>query len=364
MRTAILVNTLLSALLLGGPCATYGQAQLALSDEDIRLLDLEFAPLSQSSNQAGISLPAMVIASPDQISQGITRYAGTIERWHAVAGTTVSRGEILASIRSPEILQLQQQFLEQDSAVITLRQQTERDRKLFDTGVISAQRLQVSEAQLRRGELSYRASREQLGNAGMNPQDIDALRNGDVAMGTGYVRAPADGSVAHRHYRTGEHVEANDVVVSLSTGDHSWLALQMPARMLPLLNEGSYLTLSDSDERLSLRQRDYAIDPGTQTVELLAEFDQPGVHPIGQVLRVQLYSGHQSVFVPAAAVVHEGDQTLVYVRNNQGVEIRDLELLPMGEGYLAAAGVRVGEQVLVRGAALVKGMQLGLGSDE
>lgn len=363
MKAVTIINILLSALLLG-PSMIVAQSQLALSDEDIRLLDLEFTSLDQTSDQSGISLPAMVIASPDQVSQGISRYAGTIERWHVVAGTEVSRGSILASLRSSGILQLQQQFLEQDSALLSLHQQMERDRQLYSNGVISRQRLQISEAQLRRGELSLRASEELLGNAGLNARDIDLLRNGEIDLGTGYVRAPGDGVIAHRHYRTGEHVEANAVVVSLSTGERSWLSLQLPARLLTLLSEGSHLRVPGSDERLSLRQRDYAIDPDTQTVELLAEFDQPVAHTIGQILRVRLYTGQQNVFVPAAAVVHEGQQTLVYIRNSQGVEIRALDLLPMGEGYLAATGVSVGEQILVRGTALVKGMQLGLGSDE
>jgi len=70
------------------------------------------------------------------------------------------------------------------------------------------------------------------------------------------------------------------------------------------------------------------------------------------------------LLIPAAAVVHEGVESLVYVRNPNGVEVRALSLIPMGDAYLAISGIRAGEQILVKGAALVKGIQLGLGTDE
>jgi len=70
------------------------------------------------------------------------------------------------------------------------------------------------------------------------------------------------------------------------------------------------------------------------------------------------------VLVPASAVVHTGDETSVFVRTATGVEIRQLELRPVGSHYRAQHGISVGEELVVSGAALLKGMQLGLGGGE
>ncbi len=357
----------LSALLLGSALVSTqssAQSELALSEADIRLLDLAFAPLGLTADQSGIPLPGQVIASPNAISKAISRYQGTLERWYQLAGTQVDQGAMLASLRSTPVLELQQQFLDRDNNNTLLRQQVERERQLFASGVIAQQRLQISESQLRSSDMLLRASEQALRNAGLNDGDLQELRAGEFDLGITYIRAPAAGTVAHQYFRTGDYVAANAVVAGLMTGDRAWLSLQMPARLLPALSEQSYLSVAGTTQRLTLRQRDFAIDPDTQSVELLAEFEQTGAHTVGQILRVLLHPGGETVFIPASAVVHEDQQTLVYIRSSQGVEIRALELLPLGDGYQTTAGVSVGEQILVRGAALVKGMQLGLGSDE
>jgi hypothetical protein len=45
------------------------------------------------------------------------------------------------------------------------------------------------------------------------------------------------------------------------------------------------------------------------------------------------------------------------------VESRVLDLQPFGSDYLAIAGIDAGAEVVVRGAALLKGIQLGLGGE-
>ena len=346
MRALKLNGVLLTTALLFGQ-ALWAQNQIALTDADIRLLELEFAPLQSAGQQAGIGLPARVITSPEQVSQAIARYAGTIERWHRPAGAMVEQGAVLASLYSPQILALQQQFLEQDNVTASLRQQFERDKQLLASGVISEQRLQISEAALRRAELTLEAGRAQLRSAGLDGNDVAALLNGEHSLGTGYVRAPVAGDIIHRHYRTGDHVMANSVMASLGSDESLWLSVHLPSRLLPLLTDASYLSIAGAGERLTLRQRDFSIDADSQTVELLAQFDQSVNRPVGQLLTVMLHPGRETVYLPSSAVVHEAGETLVYVRTAQGVEIRALDLLAIGDGYQATSGVRVGEQVLV-----------------
>ena len=65
--------------------------------------------------------------------------------------------------------------------------------------------------------------------------------------------------------------------------------------------------------------------------------------------------------VPSEAVVHERGQTLVYVFSSGVIQMRALQLVPVGDGYVTQADLSLGDQLVTKGAALVKGMQLGLG---
>ena len=62
--------------------------------------------------------------------------------------------------------------------------------------------------------------------------------------------------------------------------------------------------------------------------------------------------------------MHSGNVATVYVRTNSGVEARELSLLSVGADYLAESGLRAGELIAIQGSAVLKGIQLGLGSGE
>jgi hypothetical protein len=70
------------------------------------------------------------------------------------------------------------------------------------------------------------------------------------------------------------------------------------------------------------------------------------------------------MLVPGDAVVHSGDNTVVFVRTVDGVEARVLDLEPAGSNYVAGPQLRVGDQLVIQGASVLKGVQLGLGQDE
>lgn len=360
MRITTLIT--LTVTLLSLPLSA--QQQLQIRERDIELLDLVFAPVEVARQQVGINLPGRVITSPDSISQAVSRYDGILESWHFNVGAQVTAGDVLASIRSNDALTLQREYLMQRNELELAQQHLQRDSDLFEEGIISRRRLQETEAEHRARKLAVDASARLLTLAGHNDENLEQLAAGSLEPGMLLLRAPVAGILTHRAYRTGEHVPAHEVVATLAEDAGLWLSVEVPSRLSSFLTVGGKLTTLGNNHSLTLRQRDMAVDPDSQTLEVLAEFDAPVDLVPGQLQTVALHPQQAAIFVPSDAVVHEGSETVVYVRNADGVEVRSLQLIPVGNGYLAPSGINAGEQVLVRGTALVKGMQLGLGSDE
>lgn len=359
------MNKFLSTFLIilaAGPALA--QERLQISSAEQALLDLEFAPVMAADRQVGVRLPGQVVAPPDASSLGISLYAGVLERWHHQAGADVAAGEVLATIRSADVLAIQQDYLDSHNELQLAQQKLDRDRGLFDAGIISRQRILETQATLRGTRLRLESLRQRLLQAGQSEDELQAMVAGNYPLGTFAVRAPVSGSLGHRVYTTGDYVPANAAVAELNGAERPWLSLQVPARLDAFLKIGSRLSIAGSAQTLTLRQRDFNIDAGSQTVEVLAEFDEQVAFVPGQLHTALLHPQPGSMLIPADAVVHEGTATLVYVRTADGVEVRPLDLMPLGEAYLASSGIRSGEQILIRGTALVKGMQLGLGSDE
>jgi membrane fusion protein, heavy metal efflux system len=174
--------------------------------------------------------------------------------------------------------------------------------------------------------------------------------------------APHAGAVAHLGVMPGTAVAAGERLVAI-TGNSLWVEAEIPARLAGSLAVGQSLQVDGSNVPLQLRQRDQAIDTDRQTIGILAEFTAPAEVLPGQLVTLRLPAGSSGVLVPADAVVRNGADTLVFVRHTDGVEARSLQLRVHGGDYITDDGVSVGEEVVVRGAALLKGIQLGLGGE-
>ena len=339
-----------------------GNEAISLGQEDFLRLGIRFEPAAAPDGEAGMRFPATVIDSPETISAVTARHQGVLERWHAQPGQRVASGALLAELRSPELLALQQQWIEAEAALEEARFQLDKDESLFGQGIIAEQRLMGTRRDWRQTAFARDAAAEALARAGFSAAQMAALRDGEGELGVYFLRAPLDGTLSHRAAQAGAFVNAGETVATVSGGAR-WLRAELPARLAPSLEEGQPLRAPEAGAPLVLRQKDFEVQSDSQTVEILAEFTAEVDLLPGRVLSVVIPPPHGGIWLPADAVVHSGGETTVYVRSEGGVEARVLELLPAGEGYLARQGIEEGELVAVEGAAILKGIQLGLGGE-
>ena len=157
---------------------------------------------------------------------------------------------------------------------------------------------------------------------------------------------------------------ANTPVATLQADSELWLEAAVPAVLAASLEVGDRLQLTDTDRTAILKYKNAAVNPTTQMVDIMAALEQSQTALPGQTLMLTLPPLARGVLVPAAAVTHSGNATTIYVRSENGIEARAVALLPMGNNYLATGGISPGEELVVEGAALLKGIQLGLGGTE
>ncbi|MEZ5491731.1 MAG: efflux RND transporter periplasmic adaptor subunit [Gammaproteobacteria bacterium] len=358
------VNQLVVSMLL--LCNALAQAQgfIPLSEEDIARLGIVFAPVTNLDRQSGNRYPATVINSPESASDVVVPFQGTLERWHAVPGETVGIGQLLATLRSQEVVDLQNRWLAAYSEIELAEYMVERNRQLYEKGIVARQRLEEAEHDLSQVRTALNSLTGILARGGHNDQSLARLMDSPEDFGLFTLRAPIGGTLTARSINAGQTAEKYQVVASLGSGAQPWLRARVPARYADRLQPGRVLNLSSVSASVTLRYRDFSVHETTQTIEVLAEFNQPVDYLPGQVLNLILPASEAGMLVPGDAVVHSGDNTVVFVRTVDGVEARVLDLEPAGSNYVAGPQLRVGDQLVIQGASVLKGVQLGLGQDE
>ena len=354
---------LLSSLLVSEVSAQQAADAIELTQEDAIKLGVQFESVRSINDAMGIELPAQVIAPLDEGSHAYSLVDGVLSDWRASSGDRVLEGEIIARIASNVAGDLQAQWLDADASLSAARLEASRSERLFENGVIAERRLQQVQLALAHAESREASNRRALEQLGFDASSIDRLAESKANLGYALLRAPREGLLVHRARSVGEPVAVGDKIAEFQSSSAKWVSVILPAALADTLGNSTKLSLMPTGETLTLRERDYSIDPLTQTIELYAEFDTEVNYPLGSLIDVFVLPSESGVLVPASAIVYTEGNNYVYVKTVNGVTPRQLDLIPIGRDYLVHSGLRAGEQIAVSGTALLKGMQLGLGGD-
>ena len=353
----------LSLLMFCAWCAG-AQAQV-LSNPDqatINRLGLVFERVQPVGVESGTAVSARVMGSPLQADAVVARFSGVIEQWRVAPGDAVKQGDVIGLVRSSDVLALQQSYLEANATLQQTQAARARDQKLLDEGVIAAQRFQQTERDYQAARAGADALGAQLNLAGIDSEARKTFDSQSASLGLYSLRAPNDGVVGRVQANVGDAVEPAQRLVEISAA-RLWLEADLPASLAKDMDVGQSLRTPGIAPAATLRQMDRQVDPRTQTLTIRAEFDDAVDLRAGQIVSLVLTPTSGGWHIPADAVVHNGATTEVFIRTAAGIEARQLNLQPLGTDYLASEGMNGDEQLVVRGAALLKGMSLGLGGE-
>lgn len=369
MKPALITAAAVLSALLALPVSvssgeTNEQALIPLSADDMQRLDIRFAGVTANNSGHGFHLPAVVIHSPESQAQLIPHYSGHLTQWHSSGGTRVEQGDLIAVLSSNDLMQTQEKWLAARHQLASTQAELSKDQKLYDDGIISKHRLDNTLRQQQQAAFNLDSLHRQLLQAGLTDDELKALLNQQRQPGDYYLKAPQTGLLSRSFFVPGDYVPANQTIATVTTDAALWVRAQLNASLANTLQPGDQLGLLETHSTLTLISKNTELTPSSQTVEILAKLNHPAALAPGQQVTLVVASPLTGVSMPAAAVTHSGDITYVYVKHPKGIEARPLQLQALGADYLATSNIQTGEQVVVRGAAQLKGIQLGLGGDE
>jgi len=354
-----LMLVLLSGLTTSG---SFAQDIIALQDSDLNRLGIVLAPVSNIDDSIGNSFPASVVNSPITSSLLNVPYGGILQSWLVEPGQSVNAGDAMALIYSQDLLGLENDWHEARIALQQAEFELAKDSMLLEQGIISQQRFVQTQRHHQEAQNTLRTLNARLSLAGFTQAELDSATLNGATPGVYTLRSPVPGSVDHLMITVGSFADSNIPIARIGSQER-WLSAELPASAAANLALGQMLRVEGSAIPLTLRQKDYEIDTQSQTVGILASFNGNPELMAGQVLTLLIPPRESGVLVPGNAVVHNGNETSVYVRTAEGFEIRSLQLSPVGADYLASEGLQAGELIAIRGTAILKGIQLGLGGE-
>jgi len=347
----------------------YAQEQLKLNNNQMERLGINTAKPTPVEATWSRNLPARIVIPNAQIRVLSPMMAGLVNRLYSAEGDRVKKGQKLAEVSSPAYLAAQQDFLDGLSEKALMEKNHLRNIELLKEGIISEKRFQTSQSALRAAEATLSRSRQALIFAGMSEAEIKALATSRIMHKSMLIRAPFAGTILKQITMTGEHVDATDGLYHLGQLDPLWVEIHMPFAMIPTIEAGNKVRIAGMDvqsEVTTIGRMLHEEDQGILVRAILKKGADQFVP--GQFVEVsieQKISGGRFYRVPAGAIIRQGADIILFVRNPGGFALKKARLVAE-EGGSLVLDVDLGPQdlVAIKGIATLKAMLEGLGSEE
>jgi Cu(I)/Ag(I) efflux system membrane fusion protein len=319
------------------------RASLELTPRRRKLLGLQSEPVVSAELQRTIRTVGRVTTDERRVHHIHTKVEAYVESLDVdFVGRFVKRGEVLASLYSPELLATQQEYL------LAVRAQ----RQLAGSGVES----------VRQGASDLlAAARQRLLLWDIRPADIERLERGGEPRRTLELYAPASGYVTAKMAVAGMRVTPADTLFDIANLSRVWVMADVYESDLPGIQPGirAELSLAYLPGRSWSGTVEYiapTVDEATRTIKARVEVANPdGALKPGMFGDVRLEVGlGRGLVAPESALLVSGTRTLAFVDRDGRVEPRELTVgARVSGGVQVLRGLSEGERVVISASFLL-----------
>jgi len=315
--------------------------------------------------------PAKVTVPNRQMRVVSAPQSGVLSALLVAEGERVSAGQVLAEMKSPELVDTQSQYLESVTRLGLAESELNRDEQLHREGVIAERRLLESRSKQRELATQVEQRRQLLGLAGLSEEAIDTLTRTRKLGSTLPVHAPIAGVVLEQMVSTGQAVAAAAPLYRVAELQPLWVEVHVPVDRVEALKVGGRVLLPGIGTEGTIITIGRMVHEADQGVLVRAEVTQ-GTERLrpSQFVEVQLTSTAEETGwrVPAGAVVRNAGSAYLFVAREGGFAALPVTVLAEEEKSAVVAGVPSGDpagelgpkdQVAVSGVVALKAAWLG-----
>jgi membrane fusion protein, copper/silver efflux system len=308
--------------------------EIHLSKDAAQLANIITSVAMKQKPEKEVRLYGKVQADERLLQSQVAHISGRIESLKInFTGESVSKGQVLAEIYSPELVNAQQELLE------ALRTRNEQP-------------------------LVYKAAREKLSQWKLTDEQINDIEKSAQPQKTISVESNTNGIVTARRVNTGDYVSQGTPLFDIADLSKVWIMFDAYESDLQFLKKGekiSFTLKAFPGEKYSgnITFIEPVIDPVTRVARVRVESDnqagklKPEMFATGTAIsNLSDYANH--IVIPGSSVLWTGKRSLVYVKFKGSTEpvfkLREVELGPrLGDNYIITDGLAEGEEIVTSG---------------
>lgn len=333
---------------------TKANKQLQVSSKQLQTLGVELGSLEQINMGLSVFANGVIDVPPQNKSYIAMPFGGYIKKINVLDGMQVQKGQILMVVEHPEVIELQQEYLEVQGQAEYLAADYERQKELYAKEAGSAKNFQQAKSayMVNKAKLSGLAVKLEMANVNMN-----ALRNGQIER-TQNIRSPFAGVITKVTANVGAFAEPKDNLLEIIDLKHAHAELTVYEKYLSFLQKEQIVKLQFVDMHTTASAKIYLIGreiSQERTVKVHCHFDKlPTDITPGSYLKAEIRAEDQNQFtLPEEAVVQQNGKDVVFIETEGNFLTVEIDILMTQDGRVAITSKQLA--LLKRSSIVVKG---------
>lgn len=293
---------------------------VTLTEQQAKQLGITVGQMEQYLFASGIEVKGQVEAAPQSVAK-VTPYVGANVKSICVKeGQSVSRGQVLAVLSHPDLVELQGRYLTAVNRLTFVEQELQRQKTLVAGNAGTGRDLQQAQSEQRTLRSEISTIGQQLRMLGISPEAVKAGKT--VTQIT--VTSPISGTVEQVLVATGEYADPQSAMFRIVNSDHVTADLLVFEKDLRSVAVGQSVSLSpQSDPSRVIQAKVFSVgkdvDPQTKAVHVRANFTGDSRHLVaGMYLKGKIASGQQtSPSVPADGIIDDAGSSYIFTVTRQ-----------------------------------------------
>jgi len=346
---------------------------IAIAAGQLQNLGVVLGKLEPARQIPLLTAPAKVVVPPSHDYLVSSSQSGLIIQLNASIGDKVKKGEVLAELNSPDLLTLQREYLKAESALQLGSLSFQRDKKLFEEGVIAERRWQETRSEYHAFASEANEHRQLLEIAGMTDAEIKQLKSSHRLSSRLHVLSPIAGTVMERTGVAGSRVDMLAPLYRIADLSTLWLEINLPQERAAEVKIGDRVLVENADRqngsaaaKISLLSQNVNAENQTVLARAVIDGKQTAIRP-GQRINIRIIqpTAKPAYQVPNVAIAQQEGKSYLFIRSPTGFNVVPVTVIgKQGETSIIEGELTGDEEIAVKGAVALKANWLGLGSGE
>jgi len=284
-----------------------------------------------------IKLSGKIVENEEANAVQVSYFSGRIERLNvSFTGEKVRKGQLLATIYSPELYAAQQEL-------------------------ITASSLKESQPAL------YKAVRNKLKLWKLSENQINQIETSGKVIENFPVYATVSGTVSEKLVEQGDYIKQGQPLLKIANLNTVWANFDVYENQINLFKKGQEVIVTtnanpNKEFKAKVDFIDPVLDTRTRTIKLRVvlknknDVFKPGMFVEGKIKGITSSKG-QVLTIPSSAVLWTGERSVVYIKTNPDqpiFEMREITLgNQIGDNYEVLDGLNNGDEIVTNGTFTV-----------